>query len=353
MPIIRLTANRPARFVQIGTLRKGAPKPERGPGRELPHFRFDSDDQGAMDAFTRVYGTEPKSLTVLLPFPTLDENWSAWQEAWTASKLAHRCDGEMCYGYGPDGQLAPNGQPCPDKDKPSSDRNRCKPVGRLMVILPGLERFAYVLAETHSINDIVGLTEQLQAIAALSPAGTLTGIPLRLSRVPREISTPHSDQAKAARGERMRVLKHLLSIEVDPEWARHRLAGMQSSAMALAATPTAGLLPGPTVQTTPHAPALAAPAAAPLWDEGEPDEGDYSEDDGLESPAQIVSRKIEQLSALWTACQQRGYKIPDKQRNLVLTELRPEQLDKLIEQATGWLDKLVKDEAAEPAPVPA
>ena len=46
MPIIGLT-DRPASFPQIGILRKGAPKPERGPGRDLKHFRFDTDDTDA------------------------------------------------------------------------------------------------------------------------------------------------------------------------------------------------------------------------------------------------------------------------------------------------------------------
>ena len=67
MPIIGLT-DRPASFPQIGILRKGAPKPERGPGRDLKHFRFDTDDTDAAGRFRTVYGNEPTSIHVFLPF---------------------------------------------------------------------------------------------------------------------------------------------------------------------------------------------------------------------------------------------------------------------------------------------
>lgn len=341
MPIKGLT-NRPPQFPCIGQLRKGAPKPERGPGRDLDHFRFDSDDERAREMFANAHGAQPRTVTVYLPYPTTDQNFSAWQESWTAAQLNHRCDGEVCYSYDAGGQLAPNGQPCPDKGKPSSDRNRCKQVGRLMVIVPALERFAYVTVLTSSIYDIIALSEQLSAIEALR--GSLKGIPMVISRNEREISMPKPD------GSRARVKKWMLAIEVSPEWAALELQSMQR--LALAAAPTAGLLPAPAVQTIPHAPALAT-AAESLWDDDAPEDGDYSEDADAPDDTAARDAKIDALAALWAACKERGYKIPDKQRNLVLTTLAPEQLDKLIDQATGWLDKLVKAEAAEPAPVPA
>lgn len=226
MPIQGLTG-RPPQFPCIGTLHKGAAKPERGPGRDLDHFRFDTDAARAAEMFQLAYGDTPRAITVYLPYPTVDQNFQAWRESWTASKLNHRCDGEVCYEYNQRGELAPTTKPCPDMDKPRDDRTRCKQVGRLQVILPVLERFAYVTVLTSSIYDIVALSEQLSAIEALR--GSLQGIPMVLSRNEREISMPKPD------GSRARVAKWMLAIEVAPEWASLQLQSMQRQALQLPA----------------------------------------------------------------------------------------------------------------------
>jgi hypothetical protein len=206
MPIKRLqrTEGQP-QFPNIGKLRKGGERPESGkaPGKDLDYFRFTSDDDRAMAMFEAAYGKEPQAINVYLPMPTTDENFSSWQEAWVAGGLQHRCDGETCTIWlKPDGTYSQEPKPCP---------GGCKEVGRLMVIIPELQRMAYVTAETHSINDIITLTDNLNAIESI--AGTLTGIPFILKRVAKEISTP------AGNGKRARRTKWMLSIEVDPVWA--------------------------------------------------------------------------------------------------------------------------------------
>jgi hypothetical protein len=95
MPIKGLT-DRNAGFPQIGVLRKGAPKAEKGPGRDLEHFRFDADDREAAAAFAAIYGDEPRTVRVYVPYATTDENFEAWREDWIASSLKHRCDGQNC-----------------------------------------------------------------------------------------------------------------------------------------------------------------------------------------------------------------------------------------------------------------
>jgi hypothetical protein len=84
---------------------------------------------------------------------------------------------------------------------------------------------AYVTVETHSINDIIQLTRNLNA--ALAMRGTLKGIPFVLSRRPQEISTPGKD------GKRQRFVKWLLFLEPDPAWVAIQLAAMHQNAMAL------------------------------------------------------------------------------------------------------------------------
>lgn len=221
MPIKRLQENRPAQFPCIGKLRKGGPKRQGKNGKEimgvdLNHFRFDTDDALAMQRFTEAYGEEPDTVTVFLPYVSTAENFSAWQEHWVGGGLRHRCDGETCVMWLDEksGTYRTDPIPCP---------GGCKETGRLMVIIPELQRFAYVSVETHSIWDIITLEENLQAIESLR--GSLQGIPFNLKRRPREISTPGPD------GKRVRREKWLLSIEVDPTWAAMQLDAMQRTAL--------------------------------------------------------------------------------------------------------------------------
>jgi len=226
MSIKGLTTDREPSFPRIGTLRKGSAKPnEKQPGKDLTYFRFDSDDKQAVKDFEAAYGKEPDTINVYLPFPTSDENFQAWQEEYRAGGLVHRCDGEtMIVWQTPDGKYSNEPKPCPHVGKERTAVNPyCKPVGRLTVIIPELRRFAYVTVGTTSKNDIMELTDNLNAIFAMR--GTLQGIPFRLMRRPRMISTPKAD------GTRARYEKWMLSIEADPAWVSVQIANMQKQAM--------------------------------------------------------------------------------------------------------------------------
>lgn len=213
--MIKGLTDRGASFPKLGTLRKGAPKPERGPGADLKHFRFDSDDQAATAAFAEAYGDEPNYISVYLPYATTEENFQAWKEEWASSSLRHRCDGvTMTRWLKPDGSYSDEPKPC---------TGNCKPAGRLMVIVPDLRRFAYVTVLTTSIHDIMELQANLEATEALR--GDLRGIPFILSRKPRQISTPRKD------GARVRTEKWLLSIEPGQNWVGHQLQAMERAAL--------------------------------------------------------------------------------------------------------------------------
>lgn len=373
MPIKRFE-NRPASFPIIGALRKGGPqRTQVRNGREtkimgvdLKGFRFDTKDAAALADFKAVYGDEPTAVTVLLPHPAVDDNWQEWQEAWTGTRLVHRCDGEFCYEPDPaSGQIVKTETPCPDRDKPETDKNRCRPVGRLMLIIPALRRFAWVRLETHSIHDIINIRAHLESVAGLR-SGQVNSVPLRLYRVAREISTPDG------KGGRLRTTKHLISIEIDPGIAALQLESMAAQARALAAGPALAL-PAPTVTNVyngaPPLPMLTSGAqepaqapTAPLWNDGPAEDGDFVEDEdeapelaeadshfAAEEAKAVHDRKISELNALWTACEQRGKQLPDDHRKLVLTEQSDAKLDMLIAQATRWLDRLVKAESPQPA----
>lgn len=260
-----------ASFPCIGKLRKGSPKQTRQnkegksyeiQGKDLDHFRFDTKDSRALEDFTRAYGAEPREVNIFFPCPTADENFFTCKEEYAAGGLKHRCDGEFVSvlqveGRSPKGDLRATYQrhfaapmPCP---------GGCKEVGRLKVIIPELNRFAYVTVETHSLNDISNLYQQLTAIEMTF--GNLQAVPFVLKRVPVEISTPVENSMKRARRE-----SWLLSVEVDPEWSALRLSGMRQHAIASARALT----------TIAPAPQLKQIGAAPMIESADLD---YEPDD--------------------------------------------------------------------------
>lgn len=235
MPIKSLT-NRAPQFPEIGQLRKGAKKPERGPGRDLDHFRFTSDIEEVQTAFEDVYGPEPRLINCVLPYPYVDGmtqtdgNWQAWNEHWVAGGLKHRCDGEyVVRQQNKDGTYTdpePGTVPCP---------GNCEPCGRLRIIVPELKRLAHVMVLTTSKNDILNLDAQLRALEELN--GDLRGIPMQLRRTKNKISTPGSN------GKRARRDSWLLSIEAAPSWVELKLTAQEAAAIPQLPQPDAPALP--------------------------------------------------------------------------------------------------------------
>lgn len=264
MAILGLT-DKAASFPQIGSLRKGAPKPETGnqPGAELKHFRFDCDDAEALALFKETYGEKPAAINVFVPFKSVDENFEAWAEEYTASSLRHRCDGQTCVQWiTTEGKYSFEPKPCP---------GGCKPTGRLKVIIPELKRLAYVTVHTTSINDIIRVHSNLLALE--QARGSLQGIPLVLRRTPEEISTPEIDKAtKKPTGKRLRREKWLISIEAQPQWVQLQLSAQQQAA-----------LPSATLQLNPAPLALSAYSAE-----------DFDEEDVIDGAYIAESNDIEE-----------------------------------------------------------
>ncbi len=268
MPILRLQADRQAQFPCIGKLRKGAPKSKNANGKEvmgkdLTHFRFDSDDTEAMQAFTAYYGSEPNQISVYMPYQTVEQNFTAWLEEYRAGGLVRRCDGEQ-QAFHRDAKGNADLKPIAC-ERLCNRKCGCKEVGRLAVIVPELARLAYVLVETHSVYDIIQLTENLQAAQALR--GDLRGIPFILSRREREISMPSGED-----GKRVRRAKWLLFIEPDPAWVRLQLESTRLAALPLVDMPS-------TVNVPPqYSRALLIDSqAGPTEEEDDEEEGVYTE----------------------------------------------------------------------------
>lgn len=230
MPIKGMTDQAPS-FPQIGVIRKGAPKPKDGkrPGKDLQYFRveFDEEEVEAAEVFARIYGNTPTEINILIPFDEIDRSWEAWREAYVASALIHRCDGEnVVYAIDPKtGEvLVQNGVSVKTHQPVACDgKAKCKPTGRLRVIIPELQRLAYMLVLTTSIHDICNISKQLKGIKDMN-GDRLRGIPLVLRRRPKKISTPSGPN-----GKRARRVKWLLSIEADPKWVKAKMEQIQAA----------------------------------------------------------------------------------------------------------------------------
>jgi len=240
MPIKNLT-NRGLAFPEIGQIRKGAPKDESGRlGKDLEYFRvtFAEEEETAVGVFNKVYGNEPNEINILLPFNDINACWDAWLEAYTAGRMVARSDGEK-FIYLIDTKtgevIVKNGLPyTPYKEgmsvgsyqdqKGKDVQIYCKMVGRLKVVIPELQRLAYMTVMTSSKHDIANLDAQLNALKQVNE-GLIAGIPMVLRRRPKKISTPKAD------GTRARYTKWMLSIEADPEWVKHKLTAIKTLAL--------------------------------------------------------------------------------------------------------------------------
>lgn len=286
MPIKGLT-DRGLSFPTIGHIRKGAAKDptKNQPGSDLQYFRMDFDEREvkAIAKFNELYPNgHPTDILVILPFDSIERVWNPWREAYTAGALQHRCDGEFVnYAIDQAGNVVVSNWvnskgervKCTLKDNPSKQL-RCKPTGRLQVIVPQLERLAYLTLHTTSIHDIGNISDQLAAIRDMN-GGHISGIPLILRRRPVKISTPTPE------GKRARRVKWLISIEADPEWVAKKISAMKQAA-----------LPSTVIERQ-----IAAPESSLEWTEIEGAEEDEDEviDDvaGEDTPAGFVEDVVE------------------------------------------------------------
>jgi hypothetical protein len=237
MPIVRLRNSRRPTLPRLGKLRKGGAKPASGFGKDLTYFRFTAEGERpeVQAAFEAAYGKEPAMLRVYLPYATPDANFDAWQEAWAGgAKLLHRCDGEhMVRWLGDDGQYVNDPEmlqhkPCPFVND-RKNKNACKPIGRLSVILPELLEaglVGLVTLETHSINDIAHIDAVLRDVASRSTSDKgLQGIEFVIRRQKEAIVRVMED------GKRASLDKWLVKIEPTSEWLLAQLHQAQAEQM--------------------------------------------------------------------------------------------------------------------------
>ncbi len=244
MPIIGLTDRSPS-FKEAGRLRLGIPKSEmknKGP-QEISYFRADfrPDAQDAAELFKSVYTDKPTRINARIPFPQIERCWDAYYMVYNKSGLLgmsdgikwiylrHNQTGEILAKDGfptkPEGlPVDSNGLPYLPFDKSipvysyQSSKGEtiavyAKPEGRLKILVPELKQAAYLVVITHSIYNVIRLSEQLAAIEQIAKNSgmPLPMIPLVLSRRKESISV-------SINGQKTMQEHYLLNIEIDPAW---------------------------------------------------------------------------------------------------------------------------------------
>lgn len=268
-PIIGLTDRTPS-FKEIGRLRLGVPKSAGFP-KEISYFRADfrPDAADAFATFTSIYGEKPTQINIRLPFTEIARCWDAYYEVYNTSGMLGMSDGErwLYLRHNKTGELLvgkdgipskADGLPVDDRGLPYMPFDRHTPVysykskkgedvgvfpsptGRLKILIPELKRAAYVMVITHSVYNIMKISEQLAGVEAIAKnvGMSLPMVPMVLSRRKELISV-------TINGKKSMQEHYLLNIEIDPSWmeAQFKLlntllpGGPSPSYPALPATP--------------------------------------------------------------------------------------------------------------------
>ncbi len=198
------------RLPRLGKIRLGE-KRKNAQGKEYPaeleYFRFDPESLKRYPAIVELYGEEPKELDVFCP---VEDPAILFPQRY---KLYGKTHGLKCTGNGLEatqflcakcGEMdcrcknaARVDSPAPQCPCDRLERNICRPVASLMVILPKIQLGGVWQIDTGSLNSIIDVNS---AIALPDPSnpndpggyvraltnGRVSWIPLKLRRVPRK-----------------------------------------------------------------------------------------------------------------------------------------------------------------------
>lgn len=247
------------RLPRIATVRKGAPKPEKGPGRDLAYFRLDRADPAVAEAWNTALGTEPTAISGILPYADPAENLSIWDELWQGKRLLWRGDGERLHvqlqgnnyvRYAPD-----EGPAQPAAAGQMVGKGKVARLSRLRLLMPQLRVAGIVEIMSSSAIDADELWANLMWIKAT--VATLQGAPVTVFRAARQFNVAQAD------GKTMSVTKHMLHMMLDGHYLDALLPAPGGKPAPLLAPPAAPL-------------ALAASAGDNMADDA-PEEGEYED----------------------------------------------------------------------------
>lgn len=244
-PIVGLT-DTPKSFIKLGQIRKGAPKGQNAPGKDLDYFRVTllkgkKADELA-EELLRVYGNKPAEINVRFadpdPASVWDANYECYKQGGLIAKAGSRMredkielfwiffrnpktsetiisDGRARNAEGAEllSKVIDLNQPVYQNEK--GDPFYLEPVGRLKVVIPELAHIAvgYFEFRPESPKDIRNISAELSSFDGIAKqyGKTITGIPFRLER--RE-----EDVTKRINGKLVAGKSSVVHLSVSGEW---------------------------------------------------------------------------------------------------------------------------------------
>lgn len=237
------------RLTRLGKVKKGERNGKQLIDLEYLRFVGEGPDKEELErVWFEAYGGQPVRIELLLPLPTMEENWKTWMEKWSGKQgLQHRCNGENLVQWLDHSTMRhvldyelKQKKPCPYGAIWPECKEGCKEIGRLTMILPpflAAGYAGYIVLETHSQHDLHNITSSLldveaKAKAARRPIG-LQGIEFLLTRRLDTIGTRYTNK----QGDLVKTTADKWMLHLDPtrEWLQAQIGTV--SQLALGSTP--------------------------------------------------------------------------------------------------------------------
>ena len=243
------TRKQSLKFPTVAQIRTGAKKSPTRPGADLKdRFRiefFPGADPAISARFKEVYGDlTPTRIRAMVPFPSVWEAWTSYDEAHNAGLMLAQADPEtrrylsLRDPENGNAYVVRDGQPYREYEPPASitykdakgksQRIKLRPSNRLDLFLPELGRLVNFEFKNTAYYNRINIRNNLAAIQALANTlngGNAAGVPFEIYRMEGDIS--YLDE----NGQGHRVKKWLVHLEADPEWVKAAIARLSKFAL--------------------------------------------------------------------------------------------------------------------------
>lgn len=214
-----------------GVLKKGDEKGAKTPGSDRKEaFRFEGKGNPAhikriKQTFQQYFGSHPTSLRVQLVYPKASDNFEAWAESYGSGNwLKIRCNRKEQVHYWTGQCYSDEPKPCQYDRATGKCKLGCDEVGRLTVWIPELYRAGFyqpITVQTHSLNDIKDLDEQLKYYDTLTD--DIRGVTFTLQRKPEEHFRPGFDKQGNRTDARGKMTSWLIELVPPVHWLEQQL----------------------------------------------------------------------------------------------------------------------------------
>ena len=290
-------------FPVVANIRKGGPKGERMPGRDLEQkFRvvFEPGMEQYQKRFLELYRTlTPTTINAMLPFNDLSACYEISNEAYKAGMLVFKAvNGQVLVHRNPEnGEYLVRGgaaqldgavlqyDPYDFRSLNYTGHNGrqvtlpIKTQTRVKLFIPEMEDFVWFLLKSNSYYDSLNIENNIAAVQMVANAATggrVAGVRINVFRAQQSIlwNSPEGPS---------RIQKWLLNIKIDPSWVKEMALRMSEATLGA----------GTQVQAQ-----LTAPESAPdpEMDDDTTDEENAPEDGVIDGEVRDVTDEVEPMT---------------------------------------------------------